>query len=432
MNRLIKSILFNLILISVLVSCKRQTLGVFSGKSDKEHYLNQLTKSGIDQTIMGKRWLEAGVNSLENPAHLDIPASVRGAFKSKSVQANAWEMSLQKGATLKVVLRWESQDSSRVFLDIIEAETRLEELTATSLDSMIEFEAAETGLFFIRIQPELLAEGNYELVLEYKSTYAVFPVLGKTSAAIQSFWGVDRDGGRRSHEGIDIFAERGTPVVAPVSGVIGSVKETGIGGKQVWLRDTQRGWNLYFAHLDSQTVSIRERVIAGDTLGFVGNTGNAITTSPHLHFGIYSSGAFDPYPVVKDNYTKAVAGDLALEHKMMVVSGSSANLRQGPSTKFESLLQLEAATPVWIESAVGEWYQVRTLTGMKGFLYASLLSAMNTTAISESDSYVFRNPFSTPTDSIYLTLDNFVKIGSHLDFDLIMDQDENLYFIPSR
>jgi murein DD-endopeptidase MepM/ murein hydrolase activator NlpD len=432
MNRFIKSILFNLILISVLGSCKRQTLGVFSGKSDKERYLNQLTKSGIDQTIMGKRWLEAGVNSLENPAHLDIPASVRGAFKSKSVQANTWQMSLQKGATLKVVLRWESQDSSRVFLDIIEAKTMLEELTATSLDSMIEFEAAETGLFFIRIQPELLAEGNYDLVLEYKSTYAVFPVQGKTSAAIQSFWGVDRDGGRRSHEGIDIFAERGTPVVAPVSGVIGSVKETGIGGKQVWLRDTQRGWNLYFAHLDSQTVSIRERVIAGDTLGFVGNTGNAITTSPHLHFGIYSSGAFDPYPVVKDNYTEAVAGDLALEHKIMVVSKSSANLRQGPSTKFESLVQLEATTPVWIESAVGEWYQVRTLTGTKGFLYASLLSAMDTTAISESDSYVFRNPFSTPTDSIYLALDNFVKIGSHLDFDLIMDQDENLYFIPSR
>jgi murein DD-endopeptidase MepM/ murein hydrolase activator NlpD len=432
MNRFIKSILFNLILISVLVSCKRQTLGVFSGKSDKERYLNHLTKSGIDQTIMGKKWLEAGAISLENPAHLDIPASVRGAFKSKSVQANAWQLSLQKGATLKVVLRWESQDSSRVFLDIIEAKTMLEELTATSLDSMIEFEAAETGLFFIRIQPELLAEGNYDLVVEFKSTYAIFPVQGKTSAAIQSFWGVDRDGGRRSHEGIDIFAERGTPAVAPVSGVIGSVKETGIGGKQVWLRDTQRGWNLYFAHLDSQTVSIRERVIAGDTLGFVGNTGNAITTSPHLHFGIYSSGAFDPYPVVKDNYTKAVAGDLTLEHKMMVVSGSSANLRQGPSTKFESLLQLEATTPVWIESAVGEWYQVRTLTGMQGFLYASLLSATDTTAISESDSYVFRNPFSTPTDSIYLALDNFVKIGSHLDFDLIMDQDENLYFIPSR
>jgi murein DD-endopeptidase MepM/ murein hydrolase activator NlpD len=173
-------------------------------------------------------------------------------------------------------------------------------------------------------------------------------------------------------------------------------------------------------------------VNAGDTLGFVGNTGNAITTAPHLHFGIYTRGAFDPFPVVKDNHTKAVAGDLTLENEVMVVSSSSANLRLGPSTQFESLEKLEATTPVSIESAVGEWYQVRTPMGMKGFLHSNLLSTTKETAISDSSSYVFRNPFSAPTDSIYLDLDNFVKIASYLDFDLIRDQDENLYFIPSH
>ncbi len=416
----------------MLGSCKRQTLGIFAGKSEKEKYLDQLTKSGIDQTILGKSWVKAGANALENPPKLDIPASVRGGFKSKSVEANAWQLSLQKGATLQVTLTWESQDSSRVFLDIIQGESMQEELAATSFDPEIEFEVGETGTYFIRIQPELLAEGNFNLIVENRSTYAVFPVQGKTSAAIQSFWGVDRDGGRRSHEGIDIFADRGTPVIAPVSGVVGSVKETGIGGKQVWLRDTERGWNLYFAHLDSQSVSNLQRVNAGDTLGFVGNTGNAITTAPHLHFGIYSRGAFDPFPVVKDNHTKAVAGNLTLENEVMVVSSSSANLRLGPSTQFESLEKLEATTPVSIESAVGEWYQVRTPMGMKGFLHVNLLSTTKETAISDSSSYVFRNPFSAPTDSIYLDLDNFVKIASYLDFDLIRDQDENLYFIPSH
>lgn len=432
MNGFIKSLFFILALALVLASCKRQTLGIFAGKSEKERYLHQLKQSGIDQTILGKSWVEAGANALENPPQLGIPASVRGSFKSKSVQANAWQLSLQKGATLYMALKWETQDSTRVFLEIIEGQSMQEELAATSSDQEIEFEAEETGTYFIRIQPELLAEGNFDLIVENRSTYAVFPVQGKTSAAVQSFWGVERDGGRRRHEGIDIFADRGTPVIAPVSGVVGSVKETGIGGKQVWLRDSERGWNLYFAHLDSQAVSNLQRVNAGDTLGFVGNTGNAITTSPHLHFGIYGRGAFDPFPVVKDNHDKAVAGNLTLENKMMVVRGSSANLRQGPSTEFASLVKLEATTPVSIESAVGEWYQVRTPTGTSGFLLANLLSPTKETVISDSASFVFRNPFSAPTDSIYLDLDNFVKIGSYLDFDLISDQDENLYFIPAR
>ncbi len=432
MHRINKSLLFILALTLALASCKKQSLGIFAGKTEKERYLHQLAQSGIGQTILGKSWVEAGANALKNPLKLEIPTAVRGAFKSKSVQANAWQLSLQKGATLYVALRWESQDSSRVFLEIIEGQSMQEELSATSLDQVIEFEAEETGTYFIRIQPELLAEGNFDLIIENRSTYAIFPVQGKSTAAIQSFWGVERDGGRRSHEGIDIFADRGTPVIAPVSGVVGSVKETGIGGKQVWLRDSERDWNLYFAHLDSQAVNNLQRVTAGDTLGFVGNTGNAITTSPHLHFGIYSRGAFDPFPVVKDNHSNAVPGNLPLKNEVMVVSGTSANLRLGPSTEFASLAKLEATTPVSIESTVGEWYQVITPTGTRGFLLANLLSVTEATAISDSASFAFRNPFSDPTDSIYLALDNFVKIGSYLDFDLISDEDENRYFMLKR
>lgn len=428
----LKSIIFIFFITLTLGACKRQTLGIFSPKTEKERYMQQLKAAGIDNSIMGKSWIAAGAEALKNPPQLDIPAAVRGSFKSKSIQANAWQLNLQKGATLQVALNWESQDSSRVFIDIIEAQSMKEEVAVTSFDQAIKFEAEQTGIYLIRIQPELMAEGHFNLIVENRTTFALFPVQGKTSAAIQSFWGAGRDGGRRKHEGIDIFASRGTPVLAPVSGVVGSVKETGIGGKQVWLRDTERGWNLYFAHLDSQTVNTLQRVNPGDTLGFVGNTGNAITTAPHLHFGIYSRGAFDPYPVVKDNYTKAVKGNLSLENKVMLVNSSSANLRLGPSTEFASLEKLTYSTPLTIESAVGTWYQVRSPSGIKGFLSASLLQVPKETAISDSAAFGFRNPFTAPSDSIYVALENFVKIGSYLDFDLIRDGDENLYFIPSN
>ncbi|MFN3997355.1 peptidoglycan DD-metalloendopeptidase family protein [Algoriphagus sp.] len=432
MNKSIKSIFLILFITLAMASCKRQTLGIFSPKTEKERYMQQLKASRIDNSIMGRRWFAAGAEALENPPQLEIPAAVRGTFKSKSVEANAWQLNLQKGATLQVALNWESQDSSRVFIDIIEAQSMKEEVAITSFDRAIKFEAEQTGIYFIRIQPELMAEGHFNLIIENRTTYGVFPVQGKTSAAIQSFWGAGRDGGARKHEGIDIFASRGTPVIAPVSGVVGSVKETGLGGKQVWLRDTKRGWNLYFAHLDSQTVNTLQRVNPGDTLGFVGNTGNAITTAPHLHFGIYSRGAFDPYPVVKDNYTQAVTGNLSLEHKVMLVNSTTANLRLGPSTAFASLEKLSISTPLTIESAVGTWYQVRSPSGIKGFLSASLLQVPKETAISDSAAYGFRDPFTAPSDSIYVALENFVKIGSYLDFDLIRDGDENLYFISSK
>ncbi|SDZ23053.1 M23 family metallopeptidase [Rhodonellum ikkaensis] len=430
MPRFLKSISILLLLTLTLASCKRETLGIFSPKTEKERYLQQLKASGIDKSILGKSWVAAGNEALNNPPQLDIPAAIRGSFKSKSVQANAWQLNLQKGATLQVAFIWESQDSSRVFLEIIDAKSMKDEMATTSFDERIEFEAEQSGTYFIRIQPELMAEGNYDLIVENRSTYAIFPVQGKTSAAIQSFWGAGRDGGQRKHEGIDIFAVRGTPVVAPVSGVVTSVKETGRGGKQVWLRDNKRGWNLYFAHLDSQTVNNLQRVSPGDTLGLVGNTGNAKTTPPHLHFGIYSSGAFDPFPVVKDNYSKAISGNLPLENEVMLVRSATANLRQGPSTDFASLAMLDSKTPVWVESAVGEWYQVRTPTGIKGFLSANLLAAPQETSLSNSASYVFRDPFAAPSDSIYVALDNFVKIGSYLEYDLIRDRDDNLFFVP--
>ena len=112
-------------------------------------------------------------------------------------------------------------------------------------------------------------------------------------------WGDARDAGARSHEGIDIGAPRGTPVIAAAAGTISRVQESDIGGKTVSLSVKDRNLSLYYAHLDLQLVQQGQKVNVGDTIGLVGNTGNAITTEPHLHFGIYGySGAIDPFPFV--------------------------------------------------------------------------------------------------------------------------------------
>ncbi len=87
--------------------------------------------------------------------------------------------------------------------------------------------------------------------------------------------------------------------MAVADGIVTGVKETAIGGKVVWLKVNDRNITLYYAHLDKQLVQERQAVKKGETLGLIGNTGNAKNTPSHLHFGVYTYvGPIDPFPFV--------------------------------------------------------------------------------------------------------------------------------------
>jgi murein DD-endopeptidase MepM/ murein hydrolase activator NlpD len=153
-----------------------------------------------------------------------------------------------------------------------------------------------------------------------------FPVAGKKSN-IGSYWGADRDGGRRKHKGIDIFARKGTPVVAISDGIIVEKDHTPIGGKTLWLRSSDHQLTAYYAHLDKQSVKEGQHVRKGQVIGTVGNTGNALTTPSHLHFGIYKgSGPVNPLPYVK-NATKVAAPKVLSAKKHTVSKSTTAKSR---------------------------------------------------------------------------------------------------------
>lgn len=124
------------------------------------------------------------------------------------------------------------------------------------------------------------------------------PVQGVPSRRLADTWGAARADGRR-HEGIDIFAARGTPVLSATEGVVTRVGVNNLGGQVVWVMGPGRQMH-YYAHLDGYADIGRGRLVApGDVLGFVGNTGNARGTPPHLHYGIYATGgALNPYPLL--------------------------------------------------------------------------------------------------------------------------------------
>ncbi|CAA9890998.1 Peptidase M23 [Candidatus Methylobacter favarea] len=125
------------------------------------------------------------------------------------------------------------------------------------------------------------------------------PVEGGSHNAIVDSWGSLRGRGRR-HKGIDIFAKRGTRVLAPVQGLVLGIGQNRLGGNFVSLLGP--GLQIhYFAHLDRfGPIKKFGLVQRGDVLGYVGNTGNAKATPPHLHYGlyVYPEGAINPYPLL--------------------------------------------------------------------------------------------------------------------------------------
>jgi LysM repeat protein len=110
-------------------------------------------------------------------------------------------------------------------------------------------------------------------------------------------WGFPRSGGR-FHEGNDLFAPRGAPVRAPVSGTVELIQGS-IGGLQFNLYGSD-GTKYLGSHLDS--AGLTGKVNAGDVIGYVGNSGNAAGATPHLHFGMYRDGAaINPLPTLVAN-----------------------------------------------------------------------------------------------------------------------------------
>jgi murein DD-endopeptidase MepM/ murein hydrolase activator NlpD len=123
----------------------------------------------------------------------------------------------------------------------------------------------------------------------------VFPVIG--SASYRDTFGADREGGRRRHAGIDIFAGKGQPIVAVADGVIEKIGEGSLAGQYVIVRHDD-GWRSKYLHLDNDSpgtddgsaigyargIDMGMRVVAGTVIGFLGDSGNAENTVPHLHF----------------------------------------------------------------------------------------------------------------------------------------------------
>lgn len=113
------------------------------------------------------------------------------------------------------------------------------------------------------------------------------PVAGVGRTAITDTWGQARSEGRR-HHGTDIMAPGGTPVLAAATGTVEKLFQSRLGGTTLYERSADGRWTFYYAHLAGYARGLHEgdKLVSGQLLGYVGDTGDAGPGNYHLHFSL--------------------------------------------------------------------------------------------------------------------------------------------------
>jgi murein DD-endopeptidase MepM/ murein hydrolase activator NlpD len=300
-----KKIIPILLLIALVANACNSVKSIFHKKTVHEKYAEKLEDKLPDNSPEARQWLAVSKRAVEDAQFIQLPYRQNGYFHSDKTHALGLAFKANFGERLTFTLQKKAGSPFVIFADLFKQNDRNDHLLSVDTSSnQFTFDVDESGTYILRLQPQLYHKGEYALSVSVGPSLG-FPVSGN-KARVGSFWGADRDGGKRSHEGIDIFAPKLTPAVAGADGEITGVRDGGLGGKVVWLKVNGKNAFLYYAHLDKQLVHEGQSVMKGDVVGLVGNTGNAKYTPSHLHFGVYtSSGPVNPLPFVNPSIKTA-------------------------------------------------------------------------------------------------------------------------------
>ena len=363
-----------LTVVLILPACKKEIVPkAFYPRSAHEAYQHSLEQANLSETALGRDWTLAGQEALEEAPTIVLPYAEAFYWDPNSAEAGGYRFFVKRGIRVEVEISVYSSDSLLLFADLFR-ETgdslihRTHVATADEEMHHLEFEPRRDSYYALRLQPELLRGGKFKVLIRELPSIG-FPVKGKNNRAISSFFGDPRDGGSREHHGVDIFAARHTPVLAPSNASVTRVGEGEIGGRYVWLYDSKRSMYLYFAHLETREVERGDQVRAGQQIGTVGNTGNARSTPPHLHFGIYRNGPIDPFHFIAetDSIPEKILGDTLLLGKM-VRAIRPAVLRNSPIAAGQFTDTLQMGSMMTVTALTGNLCRVQLPDGSTGYV----------------------------------------------------------------
>ena len=303
---MLRQLPFLFLLCLIVAGCQEEIVPEkFLPRDDHRGYMQSLHELELDQSALGADWMAAAEQSVANPHTIEIPSQEEFYVSPQKAEALSYRFEALRGEKLLIEIAAARSDTvisnARLFIDLFREDLESEPknilvATAEIGTNRLAFEPNDDSFYLLRIQPELLRGGRFTLKIIRGPSLEV-PVRGGNNRDIGSFFGDPRPNYRK-HHGVDIFAKRHTPIIAPCDGHVRFAGTRGLGGKVVWMRNQSKRLTLYFAHLQDILTEDGAYHKTGDTLGTVGNTGNAITTPPHLHFGIYADGPIDPYHFV--------------------------------------------------------------------------------------------------------------------------------------
>lgn len=376
------NLLNRLALVALLAACLASCTGLgptatfFKPTSPHDQYGQSLKEARLDKTAMGIDWLRAAERAIQDSVTINVPYRESGYFSASKPMAVGYRLRAQRGDRFLVKVETVGQQRAQVFIDVfaLDEGSKPVLVAASKADTnVLNWEPRKNQAYLIRVQPELLRSGNFTIAITREPALS-FPVQGSTSKQIASYFGAPREGGRRRHEGVDIFAPRGTPLLACADGTISGVGTNRLGGNVAYVVDNDRGIRIYYAHLDRWNVTNGQRVSRGDTVGFVGNTGNARTLSPHLHFGIYNNDgtATDPLPFIRLGRGPARQPLLSPARlgDSIRVAAARTSVRKAPATSGAVVEELPKQAAMTIMGGTDLWLRVETPGGRIGYVNA--------------------------------------------------------------
>ncbi len=361
----------------LIQACKQESVpDAYQPSHAHAAYLHSLNQAGLSESALARDWVEASRQCLQNV--IDIRAPFQEAFyiDPKEAAAVAYRFEIKRGHRTGIQVSLESRQTARIFIDLFRVEGDdpqhwVRVASSDPAENRLEFEPRLTVFYAVRLQPELLRGGRFTVTIRNNASLG-FPVAGYDHSRIGSGFGEPRDGGRRQHHGVDIFVPRHTPIVAPADGYIRRAGEQSLGGRTIWLSDSKRSLNMYFAHLQEHKVEADTYVKKGDVIGTVGNTGNARTTPPHLHFGIYMSrrGPVDPIDFITAvNDTPApIVSDQKVLGQWVRANKAGVSLRASTANRSTRIAELEQHVPMQVVAAALHSYRVMLPDGTSGYV----------------------------------------------------------------
>lgn len=204
----------------------------------------------------------------------------------------------------------QSIQENRAFPTILLAELIAIRSTLPDIEAQTLIDQLKNNVSFSDLNWGMIPKNTRKIVLRHREILTEYPYYqpGKYSFPIigttwfDDSFGADREGGKRRHEGTDLFGKEGTPIVSICGGKVEQLGWNRLGGERVGIRGNDGNY-YYYAHLQYISASLvkEKRVQAGEPLGTMGHTGDALTTPDHLHFGIELPNGqwINPYPFLK-------------------------------------------------------------------------------------------------------------------------------------